>query len=60
MAMVQRLVQRSSAQSRVSRGGSWNNSNPDYLLAWCRFSVTPAYRRDGLGFRCVVAVESSQ
>jgi formylglycine-generating enzyme required for sulfatase activity len=40
--------------------GSWNNSNPDYLLASCRFIVTPALRRDGLGFRCVLAVESSQ
>jgi formylglycine-generating enzyme required for sulfatase activity len=48
------------AQYRVLRGASWGNDRPGPLLASCRLNFTPALRYDYLGFRCVVAVESSR
>jgi formylglycine-generating enzyme required for sulfatase activity len=47
-------------QYRVLRGASWGISNPDALLASCRNNFIPNFRRDGIGFRCVVAPESSR
>ena len=38
---------------RVWRGASWSGFRPDYLLSSDR-SVTPVYRRNKLGFRCVL------
>jgi formylglycine-generating enzyme required for sulfatase activity len=48
------------AQSRVLRGASWGNNYPGRLLASYRISLTPDVRYGNLGFRCVVAVESSR
>jgi formylglycine-generating enzyme required for sulfatase activity len=48
------------AQSRVLRGASWVDFFPDYLLASYRRGSTPDYRDDSVGFRCVVAVQSSR
>jgi formylglycine-generating enzyme required for sulfatase activity len=48
------------AQYRVLRGASWNYLNPDSLLASSRYGLTPDIRYDFIGFRCVVAVESSR
>jgi len=45
---------------RVLRGGSWGDSNPDNLLASYRTDGTPDRRYAFVGFRCVVAVESSR
>ena len=44
---------------RVLRGASWVSYNPDALLASSRFYFTPDARSFYIGFRCVVAVESS-
>jgi formylglycine-generating enzyme required for sulfatase activity len=49
-----------SEKSRVVRGGSWYNSDRGLLLASYRLSRIPSIRGAALGFRCVVAVESSQ
>jgi formylglycine-generating enzyme required for sulfatase activity len=46
--------------SRVLRGASWSNGGPVYLLASSRAYYTPGYRFVDVGFRCVVAVESSR
>jgi formylglycine-generating enzyme required for sulfatase activity len=54
------------ARSRVLRGASWENFSwadhfPSNLLASSRFSYSPPdIRSDNVGFRCVVAVESSR
>ena len=47
-------------QYRVLRGASWNLNNPDLLLASYRNLSIPGIRYLELGFRCVVAVESSR
>jgi formylglycine-generating enzyme required for sulfatase activity len=47
-------------QYRVLRGGSWGDSNPDNLLASYRTDGTSDRRYAFVGFRCVVAVESSR
>ncbi len=47
------------AQSRVLRGASWVDFRPDFLLASYRDLHTPDHRNSVIGFRCVVAVESS-
>jgi formylglycine-generating enzyme required for sulfatase activity len=47
-------------QYRVLRGASWLNGVPDSLLASFRFFNIPGYRSVSLGFRCVVAAESSR
>ena len=48
------------AQYRVLRGASWNYSGSVNLLASYRDKNTPDNRNDNIGFRCVVAVESSR
>ena len=40
-----------SGEPRVQRGGSWV-SYPRCVRVSCRYSVVPAYRGEGLGFRC--------
>jgi formylglycine-generating enzyme required for sulfatase activity len=45
---------------RVLRGGSCGDSNPDNLLASYRTDGTSDRRYAFVGFRCVVAVESSR
>ena len=45
---------------RVLRGASWLNGGPVDLLASSRNAAALDNRRDAFGFRCVVAVESSQ
>jgi RNA-directed DNA polymerase len=55
-----RLKRRRRKTRRVLRGASWNNNNPDNLLASYRNNNTPDNRNDNIGFRCVVAVESSR
>jgi formylglycine-generating enzyme required for sulfatase activity len=45
-------------QNRVLRGASWNNYDPDSVLASHRLSYSPGNRIDALGFRCVVAESS--
>jgi formylglycine-generating enzyme required for sulfatase activity len=40
--------------SRVLRGASWFNYNPDYLLSSYRRDYTPGYRFYFIGFRCVL------
>ena len=46
-------------QGRVLRGASWSNSIPGHLLATYRVVSIPADRNVHVGFRCVVAAESS-
>ena len=45
---------------RVLRGASWLNGYGTNLLASCRLNYIPDYRHDNIGFRCVVAAESSR
>jgi len=45
---------------RVLRGASWGDSNPDNLIASYRTDGTPDRRYAFVGFRCVLAVESSR
>jgi formylglycine-generating enzyme required for sulfatase activity len=45
---------------RVLRGGSWDSHNPLFLLLSSRDYITPDYRGAFVGFRCVLAVESSR
>jgi hypothetical protein len=45
---------------RLSRGACWDNFFSDALLASFRSSNPPDFRKDDVGFRCVVAVESSR
>jgi hypothetical protein len=47
-------------QYRVLRGASWNRSNRVNLLASSRNLNLPVFRNGTIGFRCVVAVESSR
>jgi formylglycine-generating enzyme required for sulfatase activity len=47
-------------QNRVLRGASWADGEPWNMLASCRWDFTPVDRLDYVGFRCVVAVESSR
>jgi hypothetical protein len=44
----------------VLRGASWFNAEPGALIASNRGYSTPYIRNDIIGFRCVVAVESSR
>jgi len=55
-----RLKRRRRKTGRVLRGASWNNNNPDNLLASYRNNNIPDNRNDNIGFRCVVAAESSR
>jgi tetratricopeptide (TPR) repeat protein len=48
-----------SQQYRVLRGASWNLSNPDYLLSSFRYRDAPDYRYSNVGFRVVLASDSS-
>jgi formylglycine-generating enzyme required for sulfatase activity len=48
------------SQYRFVRGGSWCDDIPDNLLASSRDFNAPDARNDRVGFRCVVAVESSR
>jgi formylglycine-generating enzyme len=48
------------ARYRVLRGASWYDDIPGDLLASYRYFSTPDARHADLGFRCVVAVESSR
>jgi formylglycine-generating enzyme required for sulfatase activity len=45
---------------RVLRGASWDDGGPGILLASCRGNCVPDYRDEYIGFRCVVAAESSR
>jgi serine/threonine protein kinase len=54
------FVSDARAQDRVSRGSSWNHYTSDSLLASYRISFAPYVRRANVGFRCVVAVDSSR
>jgi len=47
-------------QSRVARGGCWTDGLRDHLLASYRYHDVPDTRGVGIGFRCVVAAESSR
>jgi formylglycine-generating enzyme required for sulfatase activity len=47
-------------KNHVLRGASWRNAKPVELLASCRNFGNPAYRGGAIGFRCVVARESSR
>jgi len=47
-------------QSRVLRGASWDVYDREYPLASYRGNDSPADRYGAIGFRCVVAVESSR
>jgi formylglycine-generating enzyme required for sulfatase activity len=48
------------SQDRVMRGASWNDPDPEDLLASYRHYATPDSRCSPYGFRCVVGVESSR
>ena len=39
--------------TRVLRGGSWGNNNPDSFRAGYRYSAHPTYRNCLYGFRCI-------
>jgi formylglycine-generating enzyme required for sulfatase activity len=45
---------------RVLRGASWDSHNPAFLLASSRDYITPDYRGAFVGFRCVLAKETSR
>jgi len=45
---------RGSKKERVVRGGSWSDSEPDYLLSSYRYYDTPDERNPSTGFRCVL------
>ena len=47
-------------QFRVLRGASWRDFGPVDLLASFRYYDVPDIRRVFVGFRCVVAAESSR
>jgi formylglycine-generating enzyme required for sulfatase activity len=48
-------------EGRLRRGASWASENQDDLLASSHdYSSGPNFRDDDIGFRCVVAVESSR
>jgi hypothetical protein len=49
-----------TVQSRVMRGASWSSRDPGTPLASYRGSASPDYRYNRVGFRCVVAAESSR
>ena len=44
------------AGSRVLRGGSWNNDNPDNFRAANRNNNEPTRRNNNYGFRCGLSV----
>jgi hypothetical protein len=50
----------SQMQYCVLRGASWRDSIKGNLLPSCRINGSPDFRCDSIGFRCVVAVESSR
>jgi formylglycine-generating enzyme required for sulfatase activity len=50
----------SRLQNRVLRGAAWLSSEPATLLASSRLNFVPNFRYVGIGFRCVVASESSR
>ncbi len=54
-----RLKRRQRRTSRVLRGASWNNNNPDHLLSSNRNNNTPDNRNNNVGFRCVLEGGSS-
>jgi formylglycine-generating enzyme required for sulfatase activity len=45
---------------RVLRGAAWDSHKPVFLLASSRDFITPDYRGSFVGFRCVLARESSR
>jgi formylglycine-generating enzyme required for sulfatase activity len=45
---------------RVLRGAAWDSHTPLYLLASSRDYITPDYRGAFVGFRCVLAKETSR
>jgi len=45
--------------SRVLRGGSWDDGNPDTLRAAGRYGGGPGLRGNAVGFRCVASSEDS-
>jgi formylglycine-generating enzyme required for sulfatase activity len=45
---------------RVLRGASWDSHKPVFLLESARDYITPDYRGAFIGFRCVLAKDSSQ
>jgi len=49
-----RLKRRQRKMTRVLRGGSWINDNPDNLLSSYRNNNTPDNRNDNNGFRVVL------
>jgi formylglycine-generating enzyme required for sulfatase activity len=48
------------SQYRVLRGASWGGGDRNLLLASYRRDSAPDFRNDAVGFRCVIAVESSR
>ena len=52
--LAARLERRQRQTSRVLRGGSWNNNDPDNLLSSNRNNNTPDNRNNNIGFRCVL------
>jgi formylglycine-generating enzyme required for sulfatase activity len=48
----------SERKCRVVRGGSWNNNDPENLLASFRGCCVPDDRSSSVGMRCVVAWEA--
>jgi len=48
------------ARTRVLRGGSWGNYEPEKMLSSCRDDMAPGYRSDYIGFRCVLFVLSAK
>jgi len=57
--LAARLKRRQRRTSRVLRGASWNNNNPDNLLSSNRNNNTPDNRNNNIGFRCVLVGDSS-
>jgi Sulfatase-modifying factor enzyme 1 len=49
-----------SGSTHILRGGSWVDYGPTPLYASYRYIATPDKRQGNIGFRCVVAVESSR
>jgi len=58
--LAARLKRRQRRTSRVLRGASWNNNDPDNLLSSNRDNNTPGNRNNNIGFRCVLVSGSSR
>jgi RNA-directed DNA polymerase len=58
--LAARLRRRQRKTSRVLRGASWNNNNPDNLLSSNRNNNTPDNRNNNIGFRVVLVGLSSR